>query len=302
MRGTLARTTPRRALEIALIYASLGLLWIVITDALVERLAMPAGVQHFLQSWKGSLFIVATASMLYFLLNRTFSAIDASRGRIEHLLAQLRSLATHERTSREQERARIARDLHDELGQQLTGLKFDVAAINAVPGGSDSSDACKRLEDLSLSLDEAIRTVRRISTELRPGVLDQLGLAAALEWLAADYSRRTGMHATVEVADASLAEAIATAAFRVVQESLTNIARHSGATEFSISLTRSPSRVVLTVRDNGRGYTSDRQGFGVLGMRERVTTLGGIFEIGPRPGGDGTEVHCSFPLAEPASS
>ena len=295
MKGTLARTTPRRALEIALLYAALGLAWIVITDALVERRSVPSGMQHFLQSWKGSLFIAATATMLYLLLMHTFGTITRSNRRIGQLLKELRSLAAHERTSREQERARIARNLHDELGQQLTGVKFDVAGMLAL-SDAEEGELRQRLRALSASLDESIRTVRRISTELRPGVLDQLGLAAALEWLADDYSRRTGMRPSVEVSDAAIPDEIATALFRVVQESLTNIMRHSRATDFWILLTSTTDRVLLTVRDNGCGYKFGAPGFGVLGMQERVTTLGGNFAIGPGPDGAGTEVRCSFPL------
>jgi signal transduction histidine kinase len=295
MKGTFARTTPRRALESALIYALLGVAWIMISDAIVERSALPPGVQHFVQSWKGSLFVLVTAAMLYLLLRVTFSTISASQVRIETLLNQLRLLARHERGSREQERARIARDLHDELGQQLTGLKFDVAAI-AADAGAERPAITQRLTTLSQALDEAIRTVRRISTELRPGVLDQLGLPAALEWVAHDYSRRTGIRASITVSEGNLPDEIATALFRVVQESLTNIARHSGATEFSVVLSREPAGVVLEIRDNGVGYSQASEGFGVLGMRERVETLGGSFTIGPVSGGQGTQIRCSFPV------
>ena len=295
MKPALARTTPRRALESALIYALLGVAWIMISDAVVERSALRPGVQYFLQTWKGSLFVIVTAAMLYVLLRVTFSTISASQARIETLLNQLRLLARHERGSREQERARIARDLHDELGQQLTGLKFDVAAITA-DASCEQPCVTERLATLSHSLDEAIRTVRRISTELRPGVLDQLGLAAALEWVAHDYSRRTGIRANISVAEGNIPDEIATALFRVVQESLTNVARHSGATEFSVLLSREPSEVVLEIRDNGVGYRPASEGFGVLGMRERVTTLGGLFAIGSVPGGQGTQIRCSFPL------
>jgi signal transduction histidine kinase len=295
MKATFARTTPRRALESAVIYALAGLAWIMISDAIVERSALPPGVQHFLQSWKGSLFVLVTAAMLYFLLRVTFSTISASQRRIETLLNQLRLLARHERGSREQERARIARNLHDELGQQLTGLKFDVAAIKADASGEWPA-VTERLAALSQSLDEAIRTVRRISTELRPGVLDQLGLAAALEWVADDYSRRTRIKAHVSVSEGDIPDEIATALFRVGQESLTNVARHSGATEFSVLLSRETAGVVLEIRDNGVGYQPASEGFGVLGMRERVTTLGGQFAIGPAPGGQGTQIRCSFSL------
>ena len=295
MKATFARTTPRRALESALIYALLGVAWIMISDAVVERSALPPSVQYFLQTWKGSLFVLVTAAMLYVLLRVTFSTISASQARIETLLNQLRLLARHERGSREQERARIARDLHDELGQQLTGLKFDVAAITADESGERRA-VTERLATLSHSLDEAIRTVRRISTELRPGVLDQLGLAAALEWVAQDYSRRTGIRANISVSEGDIPDEIATALFRVVQESLTNVARHSGATEFSVLLSREPAGIVLEIRDNGVGYGPVSEGFGVLGMRERVTTLGGSFAIGTGPGGHGTQIRCSFPL------
>jgi signal transduction histidine kinase len=298
MRGADSRTLSRRGWQIPLLYAAVGVAWIIVTDLVVERSSTAPALNHFIQSWKGTLFILLTAAMLYGLLQQTFRTIAVSHERIVHLANQLRSLASHERRSREDERARIARDLHDELGQQLTGLKFDVAAM---AGGS--AGLRERLNELSASLDEAIRTVRRLSTELRPGVLDQLGLAAALEWVAQDYSRRTGMRATVEVTELDVPGEIATAIFRVVQESLTNVARHAQATEFSVRLVQTDDTITLAVGDNGRGFRLDgEQGFGILGMRERVGVLGGDFRVGPGPDGIGTEVSCSFPLTRQAAA
>lgn len=292
MRGADRDTLVRRAWQISLIYAAVGVGWIVVTDLLVEESSTGPAFRHFIQTWKGSLFILLTAAMLYGLLQQTFRTIATSHDRSVHLLNQLRSLASHERRSREEERARIARDLHDELGQQLTGLKFDVAAMAASPDGVP-----EKLSKLSSSLDEAIRTVRRLSTELRPGVLDQLGLAAALEWMAQDYSRRTGARATVEVRELDVPGEVATAIFRVVQESLTNIARHAHASEFAVRLSQNGDTVSLAVEDNGDGYHPDSAGgFGILGMRERVTMLGGDFQVRARSETTGTEVLCSFPL------
>ena len=294
MPGTVSRITARRVWQIPLLYAAAGLVWIFGTDFLVERDTVAPGVRHFIQTWKGSLFVLLTAALLYGLLHRTFSAIDVAQRRIEHLLDRLRSLASHERRSREEERARISRDLHDELGQQLTGLKFDVAAM-----GANATELPSRLSELSSSLDEAIRTVRRLSTELRPGVLDQLGLAAALEWVAQDYSRRTGLKAAVNVSAFRAPDEIATAVFRIVQESLTNVARHAQASEFSVILFHTEHAATLSVVDNGRGLLpAGEGGFGVLGMKERVAMLNGEFRIGNGPDGRGTEVWCRFPLTQ----
>jgi signal transduction histidine kinase len=149
--------------------------------------------------------------------------------------------------------------------------------------------------------DATIETVRRISTELRPGLLDDLGLAAAIEWQAADFQNRSGIlcTATLPSGEVELERDLATALFRILQETLTNVARHAGATQVAIRLEGGDERIVLSVADNGRGITkrqsADEGAFGIIGMRERAHLWGGELRIAGRPG-EGTTVTVSIPL------
>jgi signal transduction histidine kinase len=151
-------------------------------------------------------------------------------------------------------------------------------------------------------MDSTIQTVRRISTELRPGILDHLGLVAALEWQANEFQNRTGIKCEVheDWSEPPLDQSLATTFFRIFQETLTNIIRHAGATEVSVHLKEKEERIILEVRDNGRGISpeeiSNTRSMGLLGMKERAALLGGEFKIGRVRGGSGTQVTVSVPL------
>jgi signal transduction histidine kinase len=159
---------------------------------------------------------------------------------------------------------------------------------------------------LSAHIDSTIQTVRRIATELRPGVLDHLGLVAALEWQANEFQNRTGIRCEVHtnLREPLLDSNLSTTFFRIFQETLTNIIRHAGATQVSVDLRQDGNRMVLEVRDNGRGISRDEiaktNSMGLIGMRERASLLGGLFKIGKVLKGHGTRVKVSIPL--PASS
>ncbi|MCX5820214.1 MAG: PAS domain-containing sensor histidine kinase [Deltaproteobacteria bacterium] len=219
---------------------------------------------------------------------------------LEHSRQELRNLSTHQQTVREEERTRIAREIHDELGQTLTALKMDLAWLkNRLPAGMKPLHA--KMQQMSKLADATIESVHRIATELRPGLLDDLGLAAAIEWQAADFQNRSGIacKATLAADDLELDRDLATALFRIFQETLTNIARHAGATRAEVSLERSEDRIVLTVADNGRGITrkqsEDDRAFGIIGMRERAHLWGGELRIaGSRE--EGTTVTVAIPL------
>ncbi len=212
---------------------------------------------------------------------------------------QLRALAAHVESVREEERTRIAREIHDELGQQLTGLKIDLGwlakRLPAVPGALS-----EKARNMGTLVDATIQSVRRLVTELRPGVLDDLGLVAAIEWQAQEFETRTGIACqfTTRLAEADLDSAHSTALFRILQEALTNITRHAQATRVGIHLEQTPERLVLTVADNGRGITqgelANRQTFGLLGMRERARSIGGRLTILGQPE-DGTTVTVEVP-------
>ncbi len=213
--------------------------------------------------------------------------------------AALRSLATRQQDIREDERTRIAREIHDSLGQALTALKLQLAA--AQDAASREAPALgSRLHETALMVDDLVKSVRRIATDLRPPILDQLGLPAALEWLAQDFSRRTGIHcqATILPTDGAITGDLATALFRIVQEALTNVLRHAGATRVDIELGVKSACVTLEIDDDGSGITEAGTmgpgSLGILGMRERAAALGGVLEVVPRPNG-GTRVAAWFP-------
>lgn len=215
---------------------------------------------------------------------------------------QLRALSASLQEVREQERTRISRELHDELGQQLTGLKLDLAWLNKrVKEGRELQAGA--MDEMRRQLDEAIASVRRISTELRPPILDDLGFGEAVKWQAAEVAKRSGMEITLNLDAAPLVvdNDLATALFRIVQESLTNSVRHAHASQLQISLVADAKGLVLTVRDNGRGFAlEERQGggIGLVSMRERAYVLGGRVDISSSPGA-GTIIQVKLPLKVP---
>jgi len=214
---------------------------------------------------------------------------------------QLRALSVYLQTVREEERTRISREVHDELGQALTSCKLDLSWIaGKLP--RDLKPLVEKTRSLIAHIDSTIQTVRRISSELRPGVLDHLGLAAALEWQATEFQNRTGIRCDLHtnLRDAPLDQNLSTTLFRIFQETLTNVIRHAGATHVTVDLKESDGRISLEVKDNGRGISRheivNSKSMGLLGMRERAALLGGIFKIGRVREGKGTRVSVSIPF------
>jgi two-component system, NarL family, sensor histidine kinase UhpB len=195
--------------------------------------------------------------------------------------------------AREDERRRIARELHDELGQRLTALKMELSSLDSA---SRPDVRKQRLAAMMDMLDDTVATVRRIATELRPLMLDDLGLNAAIEWLSDGWAARMGVKVTLHMCPADLVagDAVAIALYRMVQEALTNVARHARATEVSIEIKQIGGELLLTVLDNGVGFEPElmyREGaHGLVGMRERAHMLGGELEIGNSPHGGGRVV------------
>ena len=202
--------------------------------------------------------------------------------------AEVRELATHREATREDERKHIARELHDELGQSLTALRMR-ASLLRVRFGSDVPGLNDHVRDFTELVDRSIGVVRNVATTLRPTVLD-LGIGSALEWLVDEFRKHSGLACslTLDLESGGLDEPQAIAIFRIVQESLTNVARHANASEIAVTLRCSAHQSVLQVEDNGRGFdpTATRpQSFGLLGIRERALSLDGRLEIISRPGG-----------------
>jgi len=227
------------------------------------------------------------------------AALHASR-------EELRAFAAHLESAREEERGRIAREIHDVLGQAMTALRFDIMRLERNPP-ADAADLGRRLKEMLGIVDETIQAVRRMSTELRPGVLDDLGLAEAVEWQAQEFEKRTGIRCAVSLRGfpADLDPQVATGAFRILQEALTNVARHAEATAVQIGLEVRPDGLCLEVRDNGRGIAEEAlrspASLGIIGMRERVALRNGRMSISGSPGG-GTTVAVHIPLPEPSAA
>lgn len=218
---------------------------------------------------------------------------------------ELRALTAQLQTVREEERTRVAREIHDELGQALTAIKLEVMALTRETP-ADHTAAVPRSQSIVHLLDKAIQSVQRISTELRPGILDDLGLAAALEWAAEEFEGRTGTKCGISMPheDITIDRDRATALFRIFQETLTNVARHAKATEVNVRLAEENGNLVLEVQDNGLGIREERlssaKSLGILGMRERARLLGGELVIQGVPG-VGTTVRARIPRVEPQS-
>jgi PAS domain S-box-containing protein len=220
------------------------------------------------------------------------SALEASQ-------QQLRALASRQQQAREEERRAIAREIHDELGQVLTGIKLDVAWAHS-HHPPEPVQSKERLADALARITGAMDVVRRIATELRPAVLDDLGLVAALEWQAQQFARLTNVRTTLDLppSDPVLSNDARTTVFRIVQEALTNVARHAAAKAVHLELRVEKDKVLMIIRDDGRGITteelSDRRSLGLLGLRERAMTAGGTLTVRGRTR-RGTEVVLTLP-------
>jgi two-component system sensor histidine kinase UhpB len=227
---------------------------------------------------------------------------------------QLRELSAHLQSVREEERTRIAREMHDELGQMLTGVKLDASwLINQLD--EHSPGVMKKAEAMSRLIDDTLNAMRRIAADLRPVMLDDLGLVAAVEWLTEEFSERTGIEVELVMGreqckkpcdwecslqwDGNLSADLATAAFRIVQECLTNVARHAEAGQVLVSLLCLEGYLLLQVSDDGKGIPADNgakpDSYGVIGMRERAHALGGALNLSSIPG-EGTTVEALIPI------
>ncbi len=200
---------------------------------------------------------------------------------------------------REEEKTRVARELHDELAQSLTALKMDTMWLRDQAAGAP---AHSKLTEMLAMLDHTIAATRRIASDLRPLLLDDLGLVPAMEWLVHSFVQRTAVACELSADEAlELHEPYATAVFRIVQEALANVAKHAGASEVNITIERLPGRVSLAVRDNGRGFATGapRQphSLGLMGLRERAVLLKGHVVIDSEPG-CGTCVKVDIPLPD----
>jgi len=202
---------------------------------------------------------------------------------------QLRALSAYLQNVREDERIHIAREMHDELGQLLTGFKMDVSLLKKRLGDHTDPIVREKLEYIMMVIDEAVRFVRKVATELRPSILDDLGLIPALEWHSHEFTKRYNIDVDFHsfVPELNTSSVIATGLFRMYQESLTNVARHSNATRVEARLRIINDQITLSIMDNGKGFDTSltsKKTLGLLGMKERAAVLGGKLEIMSTPG------------------
>ncbi|MHB8481472.1 MAG: ATP-binding protein [Nitrospiria bacterium] len=252
-------------------------------------------------------------------LSETLSPFEVTHRAFRETTVKLRLLSEHLQTVREEEQARISRDIHDELGRALTCLKLDLSMIhNQLLGKRNENPRFKkkspgkpikeklfvldRTKSMLKLIDQTIQCVRKIASELRPPVLDDLGLDAAIEWQLREFQMRTEIQCKLELPSPGVVidQRRSTSVFRIFQEVLTNIARHAQATRVRICLKKQKTRLVLDVEDNGKGISPSEitavQSLGLLGIRERAAFLGGDVRISGHPG-KGTRVTVRIPLA-----
>lgn len=299
----------RRAAYAILVAASLILGHLAADPAMVRSPFLPATLGFLVFIVVGS---VAFGQLLFLLTRSHFFQAQALRRNADDLSEQvagqtreLRQLAQHLGRALEAERARISRELHDELGQELTALRYELRFARQ-RFEQDPASIRANLANLEELLSRTTVTSRGIVTDLRPRILDDLGLCAAAEWLAERTQERTGQPCTLRLEGkepAGLDGEVSIAAFRVLQESLTNAARHASARRIEVSLSFQAGAVELSICDDGVGIGAadgHSSGMGLLGMRERARALGGTLRVLPREGG-GTRVHCVLPVSQGAA-
>ena len=294
--------------RIVLIYFILASAWIVGSDLMLTKSVPNPSDVGVIQSLKGLNFVITTAVLLFFALRRAYSGWrHAEKQRlavIEQARERFRSLSTHIQTLREEDRTRIAREIHDELGQLLTGIKMELRLVETRLADREdrSLNTCiDKLVETSELVDDTIDSVRRISAGLRPSALDNLGLGAALRGEAKQFSLRTSISCEIEIKDYTdvLPSEVSTAAFRIFQEALTNIARHAEARNIRSSLTVTDRLLQLSIHDDGKGIDpvelENPRSLGIIGMLERAKSVGGQVAF-LRNSRKGTDVVLTIPL------
>ena len=254
------------------------------------------------------------AGKLYTVMLRDVTERVKAEDALRQSREELRRLSANLQSVREEEKTRIARELHDDLGQQLTALKMDLSALDHAlnhgsnPSGHAEAVAAARLGGMLRAVDSTVASLRRIAADLRPVMLDDLGLVPAIDWLANDFTNRYGIEVErrIEAHDAAFTKDAATALFRIVQEALTNVARHADASVVDLALHVANEQYVLRIADNGRGadrhtdlnagaHPGEDKSFGLIGVRERVHMLGGAVQI-DTAANEGFALTVTFPL------
>ncbi len=241
-------------------------------------------------------------SKLYTVMLRDITARVKAENEQRKSREELRELSANLQKVREDEKTRIAHELHDDLGQQLTALKMDLSSVEQALEATAEPGLLRQLQGMRRLIDVTVASVRRIAADLRPVMLDDLGLIPAIEWLANDFTNRYGIDVErdIEVGDTHFSPTGATTLFRIVQEALTNVARHADATVVKLTVRIEADACVVRVADNGHGAAAStppaEKSFGLLGIRERAYMLGGTVEI-HTSSGHGFVLIVTFPAA-----
>lgn len=272
------------------------------TDEQLGVVAVQKGAQDYLG--KGEAEGNLLARTIHFALERKRIETERSHAveELEKSRQKFRNLSSHLQDLREAERKYIAAELHDELGGLFTAIKMELSLMTS--NTSVNQEKVRRAGESLLKLaDTGIETVRRISTELRPDILDHLGLISAIQWYMSEFQKRAKIRCKCILSDEDIHmnKHRATATFRILQEAMTNVARHSGATKVTVEVKKEENILTLKIEDNGRGINeekiNDPFSFGLLGMQERTLYLGGDLKISGAPG-KGTRVMATIPISE----
>ena len=284
----LTRVLPQRSSpELIVIFALVGIILSILVNFFILKAALSPLVNlrdTMDEVYRGNLQARAARPPLGDpTVNRLSEVLNSMLEELSTSQKQLKEISARVLTAQEEERKRVARELHDETSQALTSLMIELKMLES----EDEKDRKVRMDNLRAYISQILDDVRRLALELRPSALDELGLVPALRAYIKEYTGK--FHIDVELQVAGLKERLAdhveVALYRVVQEALTNVAKHSGATSVSISMSRDDGSAVLTIKDNGRGFAvtevmkSKERGLGLFGMRERMSTIGGELEI-----------------------
>lgn len=303
----------RHATRIALIYGGFASLWILTSDRTVFHFLGDSQDIFWINVAKGIFFVGITSVLLWLLMRRVLTGLERSQFdlatrefEIRQSRTQLRALLIHLEQAREHERTRISREVHDVLGQLLTGIKMNLKWVTQrIPEtAADRESLITKLDETDSYANAILASIQEIALDLRPGILDRLGLLPALRFETERFAKRTGIACQFqsELEDIGLPHDQATHVFRVVQEMLTNAARHAQASRIGVDVMKEETRIEIRVSDDGVGIPDDAENaptsLGLLGMRERAFLLGGDVAI-RRDATRGTRATLTFPDPRP---